>query len=121
MLKTLVIAAEDKLLQAIRTSHIEHLDELLHDDLLFNLPNGHTITKAFDLDSYRSGKMHVDSLEATDQMIQVFEDSAVVCVTIALQGTYDGHAMDGTFRYIRVWQKFGEHLKVIAGSAIPLA
>ena len=120
MLKTLVIAAEDKLLQAIRTANIEHLDELLHDDLLFNLPNGHTITKAFDLDSYRSGKMHVDSIEATDQMIQVFEDSVVVCVTIALQGTYDGHAMDGIFRYIRVWKKFGENLKVIGGSAVQL-
>jgi ketosteroid isomerase-like protein len=119
MLKNLIIQAEKKLLQAIRNSDIGVLDALLHDDLLFNLPNGQTITKAFDLDSYRSGKMHVNSLEATDQMIQVFEDSAVVCVTLALQGTYDGHAMDGIFRYIRVWKKFGENFKVIAGSAIP--
>lgn len=116
-----VIDAEIELLTAIKNSDVLVLEKMLHDDLLFNLPDGQTITKAFDLETYRSGKMKIDFLEASDQIINVIDDSAVVAVTISLKGLYETTPINGLFKYIRVWKQFENNLKVIAGSCIQLA
>jgi ketosteroid isomerase-like protein len=115
-----IVNAEIELLTAIKNADVAALEKILHDDLLFNLPDGQTITKEFDLNSYRSGKMKIDALEASDQIINIIGDSAVVSVMISLKGTYDNNAVNGTFRYIRVWKQFGESPKVIAGSCVQL-
>lgn len=115
-----VVNAEIELLTAIKNTDVSALEKALHDDLLFNLPDGQTITKEFDLNVYRSGKMKINALEASDQIINIIGDTAVVSVMISLKGTYDNNAVDGAFRYIRVWKQFGESLKVIAGSCIQL-
>ena len=115
-----VVNAEIELLTAIKKADVLALENILHDDLLFNLPDGNTITKEFDLASYRSGKMKVDALEAADQIINLIDDTAVVAVTVSLKGSFDNNPINGVFRYIRVWKQFGESLKVIAGSCIQL-
>ncbi|MFD1601159.1 nuclear transport factor 2 family protein [Flavobacterium artemisiae] len=116
-----VVNAEIELLTAVKNSDIAVLEKLLHDDLLFNLPDGNTITKEFDLETYRSGKMKIESIEASDQIINLIEETAVVAVTVSLKGTYDITAINGVFRYIRVWKISNEILKVIGGSCIQLA
>jgi len=116
----IIIDAENELLNAIKIANVLSLDQLLHDDLLFNLPDGQTITKEFDLNAYRSGKMKIDLLEVSDRIINVIDDSAVVCVTVLLKGTYENQPLDGSFRYVRVWKKFDDSLKVIAGSCVAL-
>lgn len=115
-----VVNAEIELVTAIKNADIFVLEKMLHDDLLFNLPDGNTITKQFDLESYRSGKMNVSSLEASDQIINVIGDTAVVAVTVLLKGTFGDFPIDGAFRYIRVWKQFEDELKVIAGSCLQL-
>ncbi|MBZ4044716.1 nuclear transport factor 2 family protein [Flavobacterium hibisci] len=115
-----VVNAEIELLTAIKKADVSFLEKVLHDDLLFNLPDGNTITKEFDLNSYRSGKMKIDSLEAFDQIINIIDDTAVVAVTVSLKGTFDDNPINGVFRYIRVWKQFEDSLKVIAGSCIAL-
>jgi len=121
MEKNSIVTAEIELLTAIRNSDIAVLEKLLHDDLLFNMPDGQTITKEFDLNAYRSGKMKIDSLEASDQIVNVIDDSVVVAVTVSLKGTYDNNSINGVFKYIRVWKQFDGNLKVIAGSCVQLA
>lgn len=115
-----VVNAEIELLTAIKKADVLALENILHDDLLFNLPDGNTITKEFDLASYRSGKMKVDALEAADQIINLIDDTAVVAVTVSLKGSFDNNPINAIFRYIRVWKQFDESLKVIAGSCIQL-
>lgn len=115
-----IVNAEIELLTAIKNADISALEKALHDDLLFNLPDGQTITKEFDLNVYRSGKMKIDALEASDQIINIIGDTAVVAVTVLLKGNYDNNPLNGIFRYIRVWKLFSENLKVIAGSCIQL-
>jgi len=114
-----IVNAEIELLTAIKNADVSTLDKMLHDDLLFNLPDGQTITKQFDLDSYRSGKMKVETLEASDQIINIIDDVAVVSVVVSLKGKYDNNSLQGAFRYIRVWKQF-EGVKVIAGSCVQL-
>ncbi|MBF4486615.1 MULTISPECIES: nuclear transport factor 2 family protein [unclassified Flavobacterium] len=115
-----IVNAEIELLTVIKTADVAALDKLLHDDLLFNLSDGQTITKEFDLETYRSGKVKIETLEAADQIINIIEDTAVVSVIILLKGTYDNNPIANSFRYIRVWKQFGESLKVIAGSCVAL-
>lgn len=115
-----IVNAEIELLTAIKNADVSALGKLLHDDLLFNLPDGQIITKEFDLNSYRSGKMKIELVEASDQIINIIDDSAVVAVTVLLKGNYDHNPLSGTFKYIRVWKQFGESLKVIAGSCVEL-
>ncbi|TPG38854.1 nuclear transport factor 2 family protein [Flavobacterium pectinovorum] len=115
-----IVNAEIELLTAIKNADVSALEKMLHDDLLFNLPDGQTITKEFDLTVYRSGKMKIDALEASDQIINIIDDTAVVAVTVLLKGNYDQSPLNGIFRYIRVWKQFDENLKVIAGSCVEL-
>lgn len=115
-----IVNAEVELLTAIKNADVATLDKMLHEDLLFNLPTGQTITKEFDLESYRSGKMKVEVLEASDQTINIIDDSAVVAVTLLLKGSYDHNPFEGTFRYVRVWKQLNESIKVIAGSCVQL-
>lgn len=48
-----IIDCENRLLEAIKLGNIKVLDELLHDDLVFNIPTGKTITKEMDIENYR--------------------------------------------------------------------
>lgn len=103
---------------AILTQNIQALDSLLHDDLLFILPSGQTITKAQDLETYKSGNLKIEKLESLEEQQSEIGDTVVTVSIVELKGNYAGNAFEGTFKYIRVWKQFGEQWKVIAGSGM---
>ena len=115
-----ILACEKKLLEAIKISDIKVLDELLHDDLIFNIPTGQTITKSIDMENYKSGIMKVSEIVATDQIITSIGEISIVAVTIHLKASYGDQKIDGSFRYLRVWKLFNDSYKVIAGSGFPI-
>ena len=115
-----IIASENELLTAMKTSNVALLDKLLHDDLLFNGPTGETATKALDLKNYRSGNINMRTVESSDLLLSFIDDVAVVAVTVALVGNYLGQEIDGRFRYLRVWKLFGDTWQVVAGSVVTL-
>jgi ketosteroid isomerase-like protein len=111
-----IIDTENRLLTAMKTGNIYTLDELLHDDLIFNVPTGQTITKQIDIENYRSGIMTVHDIEISDQIINIMDDVSIVVVTFHLKANYADQIIDGTYRYLRVWKLLGKSWKVIAGS-----
>ena len=115
-----VIESEKLLLEAMTSSDVEIQDEILHDDLLFVIPNGQTITKQMDLDSHRSGSMIINQIASTLETVNIIEDSAVVTLLVKTEGLMLGKNFEGEFRYIRVWKLCGKKLKVIAGSCTPV-
>ena len=119
--KAQVTASESDLVEAMKTSNVELLDTLLHDDLLFNGPNGETATKAMDLKKYRSGNINLHTVESSDLMLSCIGDVVVVAVTVEIKGNYLGQDVDGRFRYLRVWKLFESRWKVIAGSVVALS
>ena len=116
--KNAIINAEKELLDSIKKSDVQKLSTLLHDDLLFIIPNGQTITKARDLEAYRSGNMKIESITSSQQEINLIADNAVVSVVIDMKGMFFNQPFDGRYKFIRVWKSFGADLKVIAGSSI---
>lgn len=115
-----IVAREDALLRAITTNDVALLDDLLHDDLLFNGPDGQTGTKAQDLANYRSGGIQLRRAESSDRLVSVIGDDVVVAVTVTLEGSYLGVRADGRYRYLRVWKRFGGSWRVIGGSVVAL-
>ena len=115
-----IVARENELLGAMTTNDVARLDDLLHDDLLFNGPDGSTGTKAMDLANYRSGGIALRRVEASDRLLSAIGDDVVVAVTVAIEGSYLGQAVDGRFRYLRVWKRFDGAWRVIGGSVVAL-
>ena len=115
-----IIRRESALLTAVTTNDVALLDDLLHDDLLFNGPDGRTGTKALDLANYRSGGIQLRRAEARDRSISVIGDDVVVAVTVALEGSYLGVEVDGIYRYLRVWKRLDGAWRVIAGSVVAM-
>ena len=115
-----VVRRENALLTAMTTNDVAQLDDLLHDDLLFNGPDGQTGTKALDLANYRSGGIQLSRAAARDRMLSVIGDDVVVAVTVALEGSYLGVRVDGSYRYLRVWKRLGGAWRVIGGSVVAM-
>lgn len=115
-----IIDCENRLLEAMKRGDLTVLEELIHDDLIFNIPTGQTITKAMDLDNYRLGILIVSEIISTDQIIATIEDTVIVTVTLHLKANYADQLIDGKFRYLRVWKEFNGSWKVIAGSGFQI-
>jgi hypothetical protein len=115
-----IIACENKLLNALRENDISTVDGLIHDNLLFNIPTGQTITKEIDLQNHRSGLMTINGIVPSEQVIKITDDIATVAVTIHLTGKYMDTIIDEHFRYLRVWKIFDENWKIVAGSSFQI-
>lgn len=118
--ETEIIKLENQLIEAIKASNVVILDKLLHNDLLFLAPNGHVITKAMDLASHQANEMIVEELTPTFETIHCMNDAAVITLVYTTKGKMLGQPIDGQYRYIRVWKKVNNELKIIAGSCIKL-
>jgi ketosteroid isomerase-like protein len=116
MTKEEIFEIENQLLEGIKTSDINLLDNILHDDLLFMAPSGQIVTKEMDLASHRAGEMKVEQLTAKFESIKIIGDNAVVVVVYDTKGKMLGTPIQGKFRYIRIWKMFPDGLKVIGGS-----
>lgn len=118
--RNLIIDLEQELLEAMKNCDIQKLDELIHEELLFNIPDGQTITKAMDLDNYRSGNMKIDNISSSEQTINLLDDNAIVSVVIDMKGKFLNHSLDGNYRVLRVWKKIDSSWNIIAGSSLRL-
>lgn len=115
-----IVEVENELLQAMKNCDVNRLKSLLHDDLLFNIPNGQTITKEIDIESYSSGNMHIEDIRSAERLVSVIDDNAIVTVVVTMKGRYFDFSLDGMYKVVRVWKLIDGQLKVIAGSSMTL-
>ena len=116
--KEIIVKVEKEIVMAMKNGDVKKLNELLHEELLFNIPNGQTITKALDIETYSSGNMRIDEIKSTEQEINLIGENAVVSVIVEMKGKYFDNPIDGKFKILRVWKLFNSQWKVIAGSSI---
>ena len=115
-----IIVLEDRLLAAMKASDITELEELLHEDLVFNTPTGVTISKPTDIENYRDGKMIVYDIAMADRIIKVVGSVASLAVTVNLKAKFSEQNIDGTYRYLRVWKFEYGSWQIIAGSGFKI-
>lgn len=116
-----IIVNEAELLNAFQKCDLATLDNLISGSALFVLPNGLTLTKAMVLDNYRSGGTTMTLINASDQKINIIDNTAVVSVNLEMTGKYNDQIVSQQFRYIRVWKLFIDSWKVIAVCGVPLS
>lgn len=112
---------EEELRQAMLSSDVETLDKLIADSLAFTSPTGDVIDKQTDLNVHRSGIQKLYKLIPSEQKVYCYENVATVTVKMQIEGEYENNPISGKFCYTRVWAKFKDDWKVIAGhvSALP--
>ena len=106
MNESLIKRCEEKIAEAIKESDIEQLKTLLHDNLVFLSPDG-SIIKA-------------EEIIIEIERVNIDNDIATVIVTYQTKGLILGKPISGKYRYLRVWKKFGNELKIICGSCIEI-
>ncbi|WP_341905732.1 nuclear transport factor 2 family protein [Polaromonas sp. YR568] len=114
-------AAEDGLRAAMLAGDVTILDALIDDSLLFIGPDGSVLSKDGDLNLYRSGEQRILAVEFQDRQIRIREAVASVTVLAFVSGVFKGHAFEGHFRYLRVWQRTSAGWKVVAGTAFAIS
>ena len=91
---------------------------LIHDELLFTIPNGQVITKEMDLESHRTGIIKVDKWKANNQKINfIGNDIAIDTVVVNIKGEMMKPPIDQHNLYLRIWKNFTNEWKIIARSS----
>jgi ketosteroid isomerase-like protein len=111
-----ITACEEKFLQALRSSDLKGLLEMLHDDLIYNHLSGEVWTKQMDLDSFKAANPVIERVDCIDRKIEVFGDTAIVSTAIYLKGIFGGHQIEGKTRFLRTWKRFEDGWKIIAAA-----
>lgn len=120
-MKQEIAACEELFLQAFRNVDIDALENLIHDDMVYNDARGNVVTKEMDLGAFRSANPVIETLDCAERDIQLFGDTAIVSTAVYLKGLFMGHEIEGKSRFLRTWKKFDEGWKVIGVASINLA
>ena len=114
---------EEKLRQAMLTSDVAVLDELIADDLVWTMHTGMVVNKQFDLEMHSSGMFKFTSLNISDRQIHLYGDCVVVTLKVDAAGIYNSQAFSETYRFTRVWVQRQKRWQIVAGhvsQVIPL-
>jgi len=114
-----IASLEKRLLKAFCDYDVVTLDELIHDDALFVLPNAQTIPKSTVLNNYRQKKTEMEIIPG-DCTINLIGDAAVISVNLESHITSADITSQSQFRYLRVWKSFNGAWKIIATGGVPI-
>lgn len=112
--KEIIIQKEKELIDAMSASNVTQLDLLIANQMIFINQTGLVMSKSEDLKVHESGLLKISKLETSDQKIIIFDDTAVVSVSVDLHGTYSGEAFSGKFKYGRTWKVLNGKPQVIS-------
>lgn len=105
---------EQQLREAMLHSDVAQLERLLGDALIFINQDGARLTKADDIAAHQSGLLAITSLsQQGERIIQSFSDTAIVCLTTEVSGTYADQQFGGVFAYSRVWRHMDGRWQVV--------
>lgn len=116
--KQQVADAEEVLREAMLSSDVTTLSELLSDDLIFINHLGQVFKKEDDLSAHRAGIVKIESIEILDRQFIERENSVVVSVKTLISGTFGGTYSKDSFIFLRVWQlEANEQWNIIAAQS----
>jgi ketosteroid isomerase-like protein len=113
---------EERIRQAMLTSDISALDELIADDLVWTMHTGQVCSKQDDLEAHRSGLFRFTKVDFSDRQIHPYSDNCVVVTLKAeLAGSLSGQAFSETYRFTRVWLQRQNRWQIVAGHVSQLS
>ncbi len=115
MNKEIAETLEQQLRIAMLNSDIAMLDILLDEKLVFTNHVGQQTTKQMDIEAHRSGFVKIESIIQSNQLVNLFENLAVVTVLSEIHGFFGETCSTARIHFTRVWQKKkNEEYKLIA-------
>lgn len=107
---------EDELLDAMRSSDLIALDQLISDDLSFIDPAGAVLSKADDLEAHRTGTTRFVRIDEVDRRTLEFDGRGTTETTaMAVLRTGEGD-LPLRLRWTREWQIIDGRWQVRSGS-----
>jgi ketosteroid isomerase-like protein len=103
--KQQVEALEEQWRQAQLGGDVATMDKLLSDDYIGISMTGQVNTKMQQLDRMRSHKVALTKLDLGERQVKLIGSIAIVTSRAEVEGTNDGAAIKGTYRYTRVYQR----------------
>ncbi len=100
-----ITVLEQRWRQAQMSGNIPEMDRLLAEDFLGITASGQVVTKAQQLDRMRTRRIDLQRMDVFDSKIKISGDLAVVTSLVQINGMMDGHTVDGSFCYTRVYQR----------------
>ncbi|MDQ1089141.1 nuclear transport factor 2 family protein [Siphonobacter sp. SORGH_AS_1065] len=105
---------EERLRLAMIQSNAEMLDALVSDDVIVTDPAGYLLTKADDLAAHQSGQLRIESITPQEVKIKVLLETAIVFALMKLKVWVAEVAIEGLFRYTRVWHYSENRWQIVA-------
>jgi ketosteroid isomerase-like protein len=103
--KRQVEALEEQWRQAQLSGDVATMDTLLSDDYIGISMTGQVNTKIQQLDRMRTRKFVLTRLDLGEMQVKLVGSIAIVTSRAQVEGTNDGVAVQGTYRYTRVYQR----------------
>ncbi len=103
--KRQVEALEEQWRQAQLSGDVATMDKLLSDDYIGISMTGQVNTKIQQLDRMRTRKFVLTRLDLGEMQVKLVGSIAIVTSRAQVEGTNDGVAVQGTYRYTRVYQR----------------
>ena len=97
--------ANNNLITAVLKADTDTLEKLLADDYTGVRGDGSVLTKAQEIEKYKSGAIKYETNEIKDLKIRVYGHTAVSTSLSSSKNIRDGQQHIGTTRSIRVWVK----------------
>lgn len=94
--KAKVAALDTQYQAAVKINDAATMDRILADDFILVTGSGKTYDKAALLEESRSGRIHYDHQEDTQQIVRIWGDTAVVTAKLWEAGTDSGTPFDKT-------------------------
>ena len=85
---TAIQSLETRLIEAMKASNVQELDNLISDGLIFTAHNGMMFTKQDDLSAHSSGNIEIFEINTSEQVIKIMDDVAIVSVLMEISGNY---------------------------------
>jgi ketosteroid isomerase-like protein len=103
--KRQVEALEEQWRQAQLAGDVATMDKLLSDDYIGISMTGQVNTKIQQLDRMRTRKVVLTKLDLGEMQVKLVGSIAIVTSRAQVEGTNEGVAVQGTYRYTRVYQR----------------
>lgn len=108
---------EEKLKEAMLTSNVTLLDELLHEGLIFTNHLGHIMSKQDDLKAHNSGLLMINHIQTSEEQIRLYDNFAIVNVRTRIDGSFAGNAAVNDFRFTRIWSCQNDLWQLVAAQS----
>jgi len=119
--KKAIAALDTQYQAAVKVNDAATMDKILADDFILVTGSGKIYSKADLLEEARSGRVHYEHQEDTEQTVRVWGDTAVVTAKLWEKGTDNGKPIDYTVWFSDTYVRTPKGWRYVFGqSSLPL-